>query len=205
MKKIYGADSFRKEIEDFCASMHESNQELKVEIYKNAVIYPYKERHLNGNKIGEGGVFDCNGQPIELSKQKDDEAKVSIDLPKDCNDLKNCQFIDEDAVFLGMVHTHFGHFITQSMSRLWAYVLRYELDLFNKKAVYIGISDSYFVKVFEMLGIKKNNIMRVSVPTKFRSVVIAQEEQLIYGSTFHKSYNETFNYIRVTGGVGILA
>jgi capsular polysaccharide biosynthesis protein len=78
------------------------------------------------------------------------------------------------------------------MSRLWIYL---NSDIANKKAVYIAESDIYFIEMLELFGLKKSNIIRITKPTKFKSVMVPEESNLIKEPFYNKKYKEIFKRI----------
>jgi hypothetical protein len=204
MNSIYGSDNFKNKIKQYEALVKESDKDLEIQIHKNALVIPYKNR---GDGIeGEGGVFDSNGKIIELSKSKTSNSIIKIGSPQILDADIKYKYIDEDAVYLGFFPTHFGHFIIEALNRLWIYLENNPFDiqaaagghhnLFNKKAVYIGASDSYFIEILEIFGFDKKNIIRVDEPTKFKSVIIPEESAFILEPICNKKYKDIYKRIR---------
>lgn len=87
------------------------------EILNNACVMPTRE-FVPKTKIFDGGVYHSNGQLCERAKHHKNGYKnqpsSNIDLPADA-DLLNGQYL-----YGGFLqNTHFGHFLVESLSRLW--------------------------------------------------------------------------------------
>lgn len=87
-------------------------------------------------------------------------------------------YVDEEVIFFGPFIQHWGHFICDQISRLW-----YIIDNPEKyKIAYcgwnweIGNSEIYgnYLELIELLGIKKEQLINVKEPTKFKKVIIPE-------------------------------
>jgi hypothetical protein len=195
VNKLYSSDNFKEKFCKYASEITEYTGELKVETYNNAVVLPYynSSHSSSPGALNVGGVFDYKGNIIELSKTKVSEQTVHVGAPEIYNVEQKFRYIDDDVIFLGNFSTHFGHFLIESMSRLWIYL---DNNFFGKKAVYIGKSDVFFIELLEIFGLDKKNIARIKVPTRFRSVIIPEQANMLYERTYHKKYKEIYNKIR---------
>ncbi|MDR1695220.1 MAG: glycosyltransferase family 61 protein [Endomicrobium sp.] len=193
MDKIYGSDDFIKMFNEYASNIKEDTKELKKEIYDNAFILPFRDSSNLAEIDNEGGVFDSNGNIADLSKTRKTLSHVKVGYPPHYRFNSDVVYRDEDVVFLGYFSSHFGHFILESLNRLWIY---FDSGMSNKKAVYIGESDVFFIEILELFGLNKNNVERITKPAKFRSVVVPEESGLIFGSSYNKKHNEIYKRIR---------
>ncbi|MCL2485094.1 MAG: glycosyltransferase family 61 protein [Endomicrobia bacterium] len=193
MNKVYASDSFKKLFNEYVLKVKEEDRNLKTEVYNNAFILPFRNS-TNGAEINdEGGVFDSDGNIIDLSKTRKSKYQVKVGSPLHYAFNSKTIYINEDVVFLGYFSTHFGHFLLESLNRLW-FVLN--SDVLNKKFVYIGESDVYFIEILELLGLNKNNIIRITKPTKFKSITVPEESNRIEETFYNKKYKEIFKRVR---------
>ncbi|MDR3112849.1 MAG: glycosyltransferase family 61 protein [Endomicrobium sp.] len=195
MNKIYGSQEFKQAIEKYSSQIKEDDGELKIETHLNAVVLPFRNISNSSalNKLNEGGVFDLNGNIIALSKEEVKKEMVYIGSPPYYNVDQKLKYIDEDVIFLGNLSSHFGHFIFQSLTRLWIYL---NSEFSGTKAVYIAESDNIFLDVLDIFGIDTNNVIRISRPTKFKSVTIPQQSHIYYEPQYHKNFARVFQRIR---------
>jgi hypothetical protein len=149
---VYGSDNFKKNLEDCYISVKEKSDELRIETYKNALVLPLGGTKRADGREMQGGVFDENLNLIDLSKTIAKEGDVIAGSPEHLENISNVDFINEDVVFLGFLNTHFGHFIIESLCRLYVF---FDKGYSNKKAVYISSKDSPFLDILELFGLDK--------------------------------------------------
>jgi hypothetical protein len=103
------------------------------------------------------------------------------------------EHIDEDVVFLGAFSKHYGHFLLEGIARLWAY-LRPELA--HMKAVYIAEPGvDRFNDVFTFFGLPPGNLVKITRPTRFRSVTVPEQSMRIQDRC-HPLYKATVDRIK---------
>lgn len=92
------------------------------------------------------------------------------------------ELADESAIFLGDLHMHFGHTLTDSLVRLW-HVLRTPEDrsrlVMLRHAIWdwklCDLSTSYHQGLLRLLGIDWERLMIVEHPTRFARVSVPQQ------------------------------
>ncbi len=89
-------------------------QNLGEKNFKNAVVFPFGT--LQGVCDGKG-IYDENDECI-LGETQNYKANFKGKI----------EFIDEQVVFLGFFRTHYGHFITEELARLWWVIKKKEGD-----------------------------------------------------------------------------
>lgn len=195
-QKIFCTNEMRLNYEIEQKTEYEKKSSLQVQQIFGAVVHPFEA----GESCAYGGVTDELFNFIDLGLTK----RVS---PPNFNceftdwyvganvnmDHSQIDFIDEDVVFIGALPFHYGHFITEGLSRIWYY-----LDLKNThlKAVYIseGGEDRFF-DFFNCFGIENQNLLKITKPTKFRSVFIPEQSIRLH-DFFHFKYKETIDKIK---------
>lgn len=143
-------------------------EELSAECYDNATILPLKKSSIKNLVFGLGGVVDSNKKYIE-----DSSVKGRVEYAYDYKDFDN---INEKVVFCGYLINHWGHFLTETVPRLW-YVL--ENDHSIEKYVFFieegveRLPKGNFREFLRLLGIL-DKIRIINKPTRFKCVVIPQ-------------------------------
>ena len=152
---------------------YKKNTKLEVKIVENAVVLPAKQDFSTNPKLWAiGGVMDKNNNFVEESASSylfGGEYEYNEDY------IDN---IDEEVVFFGPFIKHWGHFLCDQMSRLWYVINEPE----KYKIVYCGwnwnqgISDisGNYLELFELLGIKKEQLINIQKPTRFRKIIIPE-------------------------------
>jgi hypothetical protein len=199
---IYASELITNKIETTKSSIYNENKELKIEVYNDAFILPYKEPEIQTDdekgdiKNRIGGVFDNNGNIIELSKTwAEKDVLLRVGLPDHYDTNIEMPFVNEEVVFIGYFMWHFGHFITEALCRLWVYLKQKEL--IKQKAVFISqISiDNPLISIVTMFGLDKQNIIKITEPTRFKTVIIPEQSYMIGEMFYHNIYNDIYKTI----------
>ncbi len=160
--------------------------------YQNATILPLKKDVCDGLLFGKGGVV-YNERFIEESGI---EGRVGGYYVYQGN-----QYRDEKVVYCGALIRHWGHFLIESVARLWYFL---EEDLSVDKYVFISNPAQFgrleevtgnYREFFELLGIWEKIELLVE-PTSFREVLVPE---LGYSRKYYYStqYKAVFNQVRI--------
>lgn len=182
-----------------CDTEYEKSIPLEVLQVNNGIVHPLTSYREDSNQTS-GGVTDENSKFIELSLTK----RVSppnfscefTDWYCGCSQnfqLEEADYVDEDVVFLGALSSHYGHFITEGLARLWFF-----LDAKNQhyKGVYISDSrNNKFTDCFKFFGIKDQNFLEITKPTRFRSVIVPEQSIRLH-DFYHLKYKQTIDKIK---------
>lgn len=162
--------------------------------FRESVILPAKITDDCTSSQGCGGVIDTDGEYIEISKTK---ARVEGKYAIDSEDLNSS---NRTVVFCGYFHKVWGHFITESVSRLW-YALEKNPEV--DRYVFIGdygqescFSGNYleFLKLLDIAD-KTEIIIR---PTKFKKVIIP-DNGFVYNEYYTDKYVQMYDSINAKG------
>lgn len=168
-------------------------EQLKVEKYRNATILPLKRFDGDDLLFGRGGVVSENGEYIE-SSAIDQRVQFSYEHT-------DYFFVDEKVVYCGYLVNQWGHFLIESIARLW-YFLKKDDESINHYVFFIGNGEKRTItgnyrEFFELLGIWKK-ISFVNRPTRYREVVVPE---LSYKRTIY--YTDQFKdiFFKITNEV----
>lgn len=162
----------------------EKKEKLTVENFSNATILPLKNFKHDSLLFGRGGVVNNQGDYIDssaISNRVQGAYEHTIQ-----------EHIDEKVVYCGFFVKQWGHFLIESVSRLW-YFLENDSTIdhyvfFLKDGENKTISGNY-KEFFQLLGVW-NKLKFINKPTQFREVVIPQ---LSYGRMIY--YSEQYKNI----------
>lgn len=138
---------------------------MAVETVTRGVVLPRKEVEA-GPTWGLGGVCEEAGAFLPLSAYDGGWAThggaYSFEEP---------EYMDEDVVYFGLFFRHWGHFLVDLLGRMW-----YIAWFGRKKVVYLGEEEptGNFLECFRLLGLSEEDLIHVSKPTQFRSVVVPE-------------------------------
>ena len=171
-ERIYGP-------KDFCnwKSNFKKEGKLSVEIVKNGIIYPqtldnnlamYRKQYATGFVLDETKKWvGVSGDRLQQIGAREDAERIPNFSPEKRN---------KKAIFLGVCHKHWGHFLIEGMSRLWAILntnkyVDYDLCyvLWNESSF-----PNYMKEVFSLLGINWANIKIIDHPVQYDEIVIPQ-------------------------------
>ncbi|WP_262691748.1 glycosyltransferase family 61 protein [Kordiimonas aestuarii] len=166
--------------------------------YSNAILLPLLGSEEKPFTAGgaEGGVFDCAHKPIEhafLIRQYRQGAKLvagkwdtttgqsintsQMNLPRDIEPCK--ERLDGCHIFAGYLFPHYGHFLLESLSRLWFIKKHPEIPL-----VWLGVhNQSTFNEIqrqlFDLYGLQ-NPMRLVTEPTEVETLIVPHDGYIIH-------------------------
>lgn len=149
--------------------MYLSEEVMQCPVYQNGVVLPRRFEE-NGPAWGLGGVCDEHGSFVELSAYDGGWTAHGGAYV-----WQQETYIDCDAVYMGLFLKHWGHLLVDCMARLWYFAQQTNLNP-DIKVVYLGEEEpsGNYLECFELLGIRKEQLMRIEEPTRFRSVIVPQ-------------------------------
>lgn len=171
------------------------NDEPEAHIIENGVILPlkYDSRYRFS---GVGGVCDANGSFIAGHKSSSQYDETTICVTRGYPIPPEIQHMDETVVYGGIWVPHYGHFITECLSRMWWFVenpcSRYKFVFIFPKHWQTNQNSNSFIEFFLMLGIKKDDIVILEKPMSFKSVIVPDQATCFmegYNAKASKIYN----------------
>lgn len=159
------AEYFKK---DWGGTNHLRKVELPVRILENAIVIPpLPVNNAYGASGMETGVLDCDGRYVPGSGMRDwlEDEVISPNRVK---------FLNESAIYCGLLFPHYGHFLLQSTTRLYYYLKHRD---FSGKLLFTWPTGTsrmprYMVDFFSLLEIPLDRILLVSTFVKVRELVV---------------------------------
>lgn len=163
---------------EFIDSIENKNflgEEPSYQVVENALLLPPK--FIGWGPIWcKGGGLDASGNFIEYSAARYMKEGYEADEVKYC---------DEEVYYFGLYFKQWGHFILEFISTLWLFQKerkKYE----NIKIVYLPMFQDHemvgnFLQILELIGIKKENLIKLEVPTRFKRVIFPQRSVAMTG------------------------
>jgi len=178
---------------NYCREMgvdYERKLTLRYVEVVHGVLHPLSPSKVSPGRL-VGGVLDKDGAFVEFSATKrfsPHSFKLDIfdwfDSPAEYNDVEAVQSI-ENAVFLGALPNHYGHFITEGLSRLW-----FCMDIVPSDFNFVYISEceqSRFLEFFRLFGIPEDRLVEVVCPTRFDRLLVPEPSIRLH-DYFHEGY-----------------
>ena len=136
----------------------------KVQLIHNGFIAPHSG----------GGVYDKEGNFVTYHKRK-----INENIERDICSVSFKDKLEDDSetvVFGGVIFNHFGHFLLESLSRMWWLI---ENPTCMHKFVFISADDHPInfdaLEFFEILGLERNRIEVVKKPTRFNAIIVPEQ------------------------------
>ncbi|GAA1725664.1 glycosyltransferase family 61 protein [Microbacterium paludicola] len=143
---------------------------LENRVVTSAVVYPVMTRD---DRPGEllMGVFDGHGRFVEGTATDRRSGLRGVPIPRDL--LPDIAEADvPEAIYAGDLHMHYGHFLLESLARLWYAAEHPELPIVWTAAHHWGDRErfrSWQREILEILGVR-NPIQFVTRPTRFATL-----------------------------------
>lgn len=161
-----------------------SNKKLTYEVFDGAYIVPKSK----GNK-NKGGVYRADGSPVAKSALA--RGKFLYQSPGKRRFNNSVEIRDENVVFAGHYFDHFGHFLLESLARIWA--ISSEEDI--SKIIYIpgeGVAGKFLPLLREIFLDASIEVEILTSPVRYRKVVVPEP-----GIIIKKSINSNYQkYLR---------
>jgi hypothetical protein len=152
----------------------------EIEICENPVSYPVKLAEVPGYDF-QGGLINSSTlqlveQAILIRHNKDAQAPSQLNLD---NSSISAGLSKKSGAFFfgGILFNNFGHFLLESIGRLWAYSLFHEFDLPVLFYAPWGIpdykkEDNYIHQLFKGFDIPVNRLIFLNEPVQLEKVII---------------------------------
>ncbi|HAX50631.1 MAG TPA: hypothetical protein DIW07_07540 [Lachnospiraceae bacterium] len=139
------------------------------EVQRNVNVIPVQNGIILPLKKGRGGVIDENDHFIEESFHDGEYLKFGGYYEHD-----EAEYIDETVIFGGYFIKQWGHFLMDSLNRLWA------VDDYKEcKIIVLNNNndeiDGNYERIYELLGISSSRIVCPTRPLKYKKIVIPME------------------------------
>lgn len=140
------------------------------------------------------GLFDQHGEYVSRAVLRRRYGEITLQPPDVDAVLHQSEFIDKDAVYCGSFNPHFGHFLLETVARLWWGVET------NFQGIYVWSSSDgsqipkFAGDFFDALGLS-NRVRLCDQPTQFRHVVVPDPAFEI-GLRSHPEFLAIFRKVR---------
>lgn len=164
--------------QQICTKKYFSERALEVRTVENGIIIPPPERT---DQLG-GGVFDRNFKLVAGCDNLYHE-KRGADFDITANkkfDRQSIERSEEEIIFGGGLTCHFGHFVSECLSRMWYLIEHPELKI---KCAFINLYgwkiSRWVYKLFDLLSLPEDRIIFVTKPTQFKSIIVPDQSAYI--------------------------
>ena len=182
-RRIYAEGVQESRYQEAAAHKFYLSQSPQSHIVQNATILPLKLAIDSQGKTTFLGGINKNGKFFEPSAHVHelDTAIGSLKSSYKFNpqDVKH-QF--GTVIYCGLLYKHFGHFLVESVSRLW-YVLEhpehnYPLVFLTEKN---GTPCRQILDFFTLIGISRDRLLFIQEPTYFDKIIVPEQSTVLSG------------------------
>lgn len=143
-------------------------------------------------RTGGYGVFDESGKLVKSSLTY--RGKTAQFIPKD---VSCSEYMDCDAVYIGNVYAHFGHFLLEHLNRAWG--IRH---IKSKKLKYVLINNKnlavkqWMIDFLKCLGIKEKDVLVLNKPMRFNNVFVPSQTLNIEAGWYASELKNVFDIMK---------
>lgn len=159
----------------------------------NGTILPLKKSPANDELYG--GVIDSSNNFVAGHSKDLENKNIKGACKKAYPITQKTVKRNETVIYAGVMHWHFGHFITESFSRLWYYV---ENPNTNYKLIFLnlyGTNQVHFQDILESIGLKKEQYEVLDKPTQFDKIIIPEQCFYITSGMYTKQFQNIYDLI----------
>ncbi|MBR1600396.1 MAG: glycosyltransferase family 61 protein [Alphaproteobacteria bacterium] len=164
---------------------------LSIRSYKNAYILPCKFNGFGPNTWAKGGVLDEEKNYIVSSCQlREMDGKY---------EFQEYDTIEEPVLYFGLFFEHWGHFLLEYISRLWA-VIKYPDKFKDIKIAYLPMRENdkirgTFQEFLYLCGIKQEQLIAITHPMQCKEILIPDSSSFNPSATYTDEYKIIINTV----------
>lgn len=181
---------------EVCEKDYRISEAAGVWTYPRGMVLPIRKEKKAGilDYISLGGACDEAGRFVggwtrKLGGEMNKSCLRAYAVPE-----KELRTVPETAVFGGVVDGHFGHFISEGLSRLWWVVQHpdeYDRLVF---AITTAVPD-WMNEMYRLLGIPAEKVEYVEAPTRYKRLIVPDETMYLW-SGYRGELNLVYDTIR---------
>jgi len=157
-------------------------QPLRLNTHSQAALFPL-EAPVRGADYRVGGVFTRCGQFITKSGLVRQSQQLIQPITDPVYD--NCTYMPGRAIYLGACFNHYGHFITESLGRIWP-LIQEGIDSYDHIVVLPWTTiPLYALKVFQQMGLS-DRLLIPETPIIFETLDVP-DTLITLGDQVHSS------------------
>jgi hypothetical protein len=160
------------------------DQSPKIHILENGIILPPKliKAVPGPGSTHAGGVADAYGNFVSGHIQNISRPDARSNVSCAYSISQEITHIKSTIVYGGVARGHFGHALTESLSRMWWFLEN--RDSGYKFAFVSLVGETPFLDFYRMLGLREEDIILIKEPTRFDSIIVPEQScYLTHGYT----------------------
>lgn len=196
MCKLFVEKREKDSFEEWCGRSFKKESPCTFLEVNNGIVIPCLPS--NDKLSNKGGVIDEQFNYIELSGIYRGEINQKALYGSYDFNKEDIEYSDKTAIYLGIYINHWGHFILESLNRLW-YLLNETQDK-NVEYVFLTLEgfNNNCNELLELFGLPIEKIKFIEKPTQYKKVIVPEASYQLntYWSDEYKNIcNKTSNSI----------
>lgn len=187
----YLSEDKKRTYEEIISTLAENKEKLKVVEVDDAIILP---SGANGSIFDSSGGVLHDNKIVDISMHYRNNEQLIQDRIIE-QKIEPYETRNKTAFFLGDCINQWGHFLLESITRLYPLINNINADY---DYVFTGSPKGEFPQVYELLeifGLKREQIIFIDKPTKYAKVIIPEQSNRLNGA-YHKEYVDILNKIQ---------
>ncbi|EKO3656204.1 glycosyltransferase family 61 protein [Vibrio metschnikovii] len=144
------------------------------------------QRHASDFRF-YGGLYDDDNHYLNDCALVTNNQQIILPIAKSqLPDLNNSQRLSGLSLYAGILHNHYGHFLTESLARLWPIKQNEQID----HIVYLNSTEhvpNFVYQFFELIGLK-DKLRIIDSESLIVEKLIVAKPALEYPNGFHSDY-----------------
>ncbi len=151
-----------------------SSAPLKVKEISEGIVLPsISFTDGQGFERYKGGVVNDIGQFVnESAHYREKIGAFWGSLIEGYKPQPKIEYDEREVIYGGLIFEHFGHFLIESTGRLWYYLQNGK----NHPVAFVapGKVKKFVYEFLELIGLKKENIIIIKKPVRFKKIIVPQ-------------------------------
>lgn len=187
--KLYMDDSAR--IKEYCTYDYFLDKAADSSMISNGYILPFRFTEPNryqGGVHNEAGAFVAGHVRETIRRSFNfDDLSAYLALPE-------AEYVEEVVVYGGILFSHFGHMVTESLTRLW-----WHLDNPNSGYRFAFLRENTAPVIWDflsMLGITEDKLLLIDRPMQFKAIIIPEQATVLRHGGYREQAMRVYDAIR---------
>lgn len=170
---------------------------LSVQEIEHGIMLPLRARKdvKTLNNAFEGGVCDENGNFVAGITRNLKNPSTNLSCSRSYQPPKYVPVRHETVIFGGILYAHFGHLITDSLTRLWWFAdhpdTSYKLVFLDTPSLAGGFK---LYNILEAAGITRDRMEIITEPVQFDKIIVPQEALYLH-TNYRNGVEKIYQYV----------
>lgn len=173
---FYGVDSLTQSEERMIRRLSIRHGEPAASIVEPAIFVPSGNGRTIGQPRFSGGLLTAAGEPVDAANVSRKGGGIVGGFTEGVSVVAERQ-ADEEVIYLGVLHKHYGRFLLESLARVW-YLQSVDPSVkveFTRSTAAQGSLSEWMLRLLAMFGMPRERILELGAPTRLRRVIVPEQ------------------------------